>query len=58
MTRTELQNMLYRRHLTVRFATEKVSFLVALNNPAQFSHGQPTEVDGDAIAILRAAVSA
>jgi hypothetical protein len=57
MTRTDLMNMLYRRQKTVRYATERVLFLMALARPIQYASGEFTEVDGDALAMLRKAVS-
>lgn len=58
MDRTLLIDLLYRRRKTVDYSTETVKFLEALNQPVQYAHGVPTEVDGDAIAILRAGASA
>lgn len=55
MNRTQLLNMLYRRTQTLRLAEDEVSFLMALAKPARYASGTATEVDGDALAILRKA---
>lgn len=54
MNRDALVNMLYRRTQTVKFAHNSTKFLNDMNKPVGFSSGQATEVDGDALAILKA----
>ncbi|MFF9565773.1 hypothetical protein ACF1AJ_20660 [Leifsonia sp. NPDC014704] len=58
MTRLQFLDMLYRRRKTVDFSNKTVDFLEAMNRPVQNAHGVPTEVDGDALAVIRQAVSA
>lgn len=54
MSAVELLNMLYRRTQTVKYAHNSTKFLNDLAKPVGFSRGQATEVDGDALAILKA----
>lgn len=58
MDRIKLLDLLYRRRQTVDYSNSPISFLEFRNKPWQFSNGVPTEVDGDALAILRKAVTA
>lgn len=54
MDRTKLLDLLYRRRKTVDYSVKTVKFLEALSQPIRYDHGVPTEVDGDALGILRA----
>ncbi|MFF2054150.1 hypothetical protein ACFVU2_21265 [Leifsonia sp. NPDC058194] len=55
MTRTDLINMIARRQTTVAYADRTVEFLQAYSGALDDRYGVP--VDGDALAILRRAVS-